>query len=144
MNIKASQILPQFFAEHLKRCKGKERHKLQTVANFKMPLISKCCERAVLFLFLSYFFWNIPKKVYCIAHMYHYQSPYGHCWLQDAAAISEEAATTKLRATQLNDDARQLSNDVDGVTIDLERYEQQVGEDARLVQEVGGPPHLVM
>ena len=36
--------------------KFEECHKLQTTINFKIPQISKCCERAVLFLLLSYFF----------------------------------------------------------------------------------------
>lgn len=58
--------------------------------------------------------------------------------LQAAGNISNEAAETKLRAVQLNDEAEQLSNDVDGATLNLEKYEQQAEEDARLVQEVGG------
>ena len=58
--------------------------------------------------------------------------------LQAAGNISNEAAETKLRAMQLNDEAEQLSNDVDGATLNLEKYEQQAEEDARLVQEVGG------
>ena len=56
--------------------------------------------------------------------------------LQAAGNISTDAAETKERAIQLNDEARQLSNDVDGATLNLENYEQQADEDAQLVREV--------
>jgi len=57
-------------------------------------------------------------------------------WSQAAGNISTDAAQTKERAIQLNDEARQLSSDVDGATLNLEKYEQQADEDAQLVREV--------
>ena len=44
VNFKTSQILPQFFAQNLKCCKVKERHKLKTIANFKMTDVGHVCD----------------------------------------------------------------------------------------------------
>ena len=136
VNIKTLQILAHLFY------KIENAANLMSATNIKPSRILRChtFQSATNVLFYSYFFFKY------VAHLlvYRRQSPYGHCWFQEAAEISEEAATTKQRAIQLNDDARQLSTDVDAVTIDLERYEQQVEIDARLVQEVGGPSLLVM